>query len=209
MAILPVKSPCTTTNISRGAPIVLLDVAGHSGYCQIFGIWNNSLLSNPLWNLICRILLWDPTRSISFWPAVFLDMALFATLVEIRIWPDRWLSSRATNIPTAVALESNMLQILVDLLLKDHSVCLQKWRLFLILLFDGSRFPPLWILNIVVLSRSLLYKGLIGYEFLFWYEIHVTHTKFLDKIHNLLVLLNSSNTEYGFRSILKDVINVS
>ena len=38
VAILPVKSPCTLTIIARGAPLVLLVVAGHGGCCQIFGI---------------------------------------------------------------------------------------------------------------------------------------------------------------------------
>ena len=44
---------------------------------------------------------------------------------------------------------------------------------------------------------------LITYDILWWYDIHVTHTKFLDKIRNLLVLLNPPKTEYGARNILK------
>ena len=38
MAILLAKSPCTLTIIERGAPLVLLVVAGHGGGCKIFGI---------------------------------------------------------------------------------------------------------------------------------------------------------------------------
>ena len=38
MAILPVKSPCTLTIIARGAPFVLLVIAGHGGCFQILVI---------------------------------------------------------------------------------------------------------------------------------------------------------------------------
>ena len=168
MDILPVKSPCTLTIITIGAPIVLLFVAGHGGCCQIFGIWDNRLLSNPLWNIVGGLLGWVPTRAISLWPAVFLDMALFATLVTSHILPGKLPSSRATNISTSAALEINLCQSFVDRLFNGHSLCLRKWRLVLRLLFAGSRFPPLWIHKIAVFSCSLLYKGLIGYEILLW-----------------------------------------
>ena len=45
----------------------------------------------------------------------------------------------------------------------------------------------------------------MGYELLLWYDIHVTHTKFLDKLRNLLVILNIPQTESGFRNIIKDM----
>ena len=38
MAFLPVKSPCALIVIARGAPLLLLVVAGHGGCCEIFGI---------------------------------------------------------------------------------------------------------------------------------------------------------------------------
>ena len=79
MAILPVKSPCTLTIISLGVPLVIIVVVGHGVCCKIFAIWNNRLLSNPFWKLVCVILGWFPTRAISLWPVVFLDMAIFAT----------------------------------------------------------------------------------------------------------------------------------
>ena len=180
MAILPVKSPCTMTIIERDAPLVLIVVAGHGGCCQIFGTWDNRLISHSFWKLICGILGWVPTRAISLWPAVFLDMALFTTLVTIYIWPGRWPFSRATTISTSADLEINLLQSLVDWLFDGHIVCLRKWRLVLRLFFAGIRFPPLWIHKIALFSCSLLYKGLIGYEIILWYDIHVTHTKFLD-----------------------------
>ena len=60
--------------------------------------------------------------------------------------------------------------------------------------FAGIWLPPLWIYNIAIFMHSLLYKGLIGYEIVLWYYIHVTHTKFLDKLCNLLVLLNIQQT---------------
>ena len=62
--------------------------------------------------------------------------------------------------------------------------------------------------KIAVFSRSLLYKVLKRYEILLLYNIHVTHTKFLDKLCNLLVLLNTPQTESGVRIILKDVSDV-
>ena len=201
MAILRVKSPCALTIISRGAPLVLLVVADHVVCCQIFGIWDNRLLSRPFWKLISVLLGCIPTRAISLLPAVFLDMTLFTILVTSYIWPGRWPSSRANNISTAKALEINLLQKLFYRLFNGQIEWLCKLRLFSRLLFSGSRFPPLWIHKIAVLSCSLLHKWLIGYEILLWYDIHVTHTKFLDKLHNLLVLLNSPQTESGVRSI--------
>ena len=69
--------------------------------------------------------------------------------------------------------------------------------------FSSSWFPPLWTNKIAVFMRSLLYKGLINYELLLWYEIHVTHKSFFDRLFNILVLLNTPLTEYGDRSILK------
>ena len=203
MDILPVKSPYTLTIIARGAPLLILVVTSHGGCCQIFGIWDNKLLDHPLWKLICGLLGCVPTRDISRWPAVFLDMTPFTTLVTGYIWPGRWPSSRATIISTVADLEINLLQSLVDWLFNGHSVCLRKWRLVWRLFFAASRFPPLWIHNIEVFLRSPLYKGLIGYDILLWYDIHVTHTKFLDKLRNLLVLLNSPQIESGVISILK------
>ena len=115
----------------------------------------------------------------------------FTTLVTSYIWPGRWPYSRAIIIYTPAAPEINLHQSLVGRLLNWRSVCLRNWRLVLILFFAGSRFPLLWIHKIMVFSRSLFCKGLIGYEILLWYEIHVTHTIFLDKFCNHLVILNS------------------
>ena len=156
MAILPVKSPCTLTIISRGAPTVLLVVAGHGCCCQIFGIWDNRLSSYPFWKLIFGLLLWFPTRATCFWPTVFLYLTLFTTLVKFPIWPGRWPFFRATTISTAATLETNLLQSLVYWRFNGHSVCLQKWRLVLRIFFACIRFPPFWIHKIVVLLRSLL-----------------------------------------------------
>ena len=209
MAIPPVKYPCTPTIISRGAPLVLLVIAVHGGRRQIFSIRDNRLLSNPSWKLICVLLGWVPTREISLWPAVFLDMDLFATLVTCYIWPVKWPSSRSTTIYTETALEINTIRSLVDRMFKDHSACLRKWRLVLKLLFAGSRFPLIWIHNIAVFTCSLLYKRLIGYDIFLWNNINITHTKFLDKLRNLLVILNIPHTEYEVRSILKYVSDVT
>ena len=168
MAILPVKSPCALTIIARDAPLVLLVVAGHGGCCQIFGIWVNRLSSHPFWKLIYGLLGCVVTRNICLWPTIFMDKTLFTTLVTFPIWPGKWTFSRAITISTAAALEINLLQSLVDWLFNGQSLCLWKWSLILILFFACSRFPPLWICKITVFSRSLLYKGLIGYDILLW-----------------------------------------
>ena len=194
MATLPLKPPCTITIIERGAPLVFIVVVGHGGRWKIFGIWNNSILSYPLWKIICVLLGWFPTRAIFIWPAVFLDTAILTTLVTSHIWLDRRPSSRTTTISTVVDLEAKLIQSLVGILLNDHSVCLWKWRLFLRIFFASSQFSPLWINKIAVFTRSLFYKVLIGDELLWWYYIHITHTKFLDKLCNLLVLLNCPKT---------------
>ena len=194
MAILPVKLLCSITIITIGAPIVLLAVVGHGGCCNIFGILNNRLISDPFWKIVCVLLGWVPTRVSSLWPTVFLYRALLTTLVTSQIWLDRWPSSIDTNIYTEAALEVNLIQRLVDRLLNDHSVCLWKWRLFLRLILVGIRLPQLWIGKIEVFTRILLYKGKIGDELLWWYDIYVTHTKFIYKLRNLLVLMNPPKT---------------
>ena len=188
MAILPVKYPWAIAIIKRGEPRILLVVLVHFGCCKIFGIWNNRLIVDPLWALVCVLL------AISLWPADFLYMNLLATLVTSNIWLDRKPSAIATTISTATALEVNWIQSLFYQLLNGHSICLWNWRLFSRLLFAGSRFPLLWIDKIMVFTHILLYKVLIGDELLWSYEIHVTHTKFLDKLHNLLVLMNLPKT---------------
>ena len=174
MTILPVKSPWDITIIARGVPLVLLVVAVHGGCCKIFGIWNNRLLGDPFWNLVCVLLGWVPNISSSLWPAIFLDMSLIATLVTSHIWLDRWPSSRSTTISTAAALEVNFLQSFVDQLLNGHNVCIWKWRLVLRLIFARNRLPLLWINKIAVFTRSLFYKGLVCDEILWWYDIFFT-----------------------------------
>ena len=163
MAVLPVKSPCTLIIIAIVAPLVLLMVAGHCGCCKIFGIWNKMLFSNPLWKLTCVLLGWVPTRAVSLWPAVFLDIAIFTTIVTSPILSGRWPSSRATNTSTLAALEINLIQSFVDILINGHSVCLWKWRLVLRLFFYGIRLLPLWIHKIVVFLCNLVYKGFVCY----------------------------------------------
>ena len=142
MEILTVKYPCTIDIIAICATLVLLVVAGCGGCCKISGIWNKRLISDQLWNLVCVIIGWVCTRSISLWPAVFLGMALLDTLVTSHIWLDKWPSYIATNISSVEDPEVNFLQSLVDLLLNGHSLCLRNWSLVLRLLLSGSRFPP-------------------------------------------------------------------
>ena len=208
VAVLPLKDLYIITIISRSAPFVIVVVAGHGSCCKIFGIWKNRLLSNPFWKLICGILGWVPTRDMFLWLAIFPDTDLMATLVSSDIWLDIWTSSRATAISTTAALEVNLLKSLFDWLLNGQIVWLRKWRLVLRLLLYCSRFPLILIEKTAILMHSLLYKGIIGDELLWWYYIHVTHTKFVDKLCNLLVLLSFPMTESGIRSILKSASGV-
>ena len=169
VAILPVKSPWTITIIARGAPLVLLVIVDRGGCCNIFSILNNRLLSDPLCNLGCGLLGWVTIRASSLWPSLFLDISLLATLVATHIWLEIRPSSICTDISSAAALGVDLLQSFFDRLINGHSVCLHNWRLVLRLLLAGSQFLPLWIDNIVVFARSLLYKRLIGDELLWWY----------------------------------------
>ena len=77
------------------------------------------------------------------------------------------------------------------------------------LLFANSRLTTIWIDKVAVLTRILLHKGLIDDELLCFYDIYVTHTKFLDEICNLLVLINRPTTESVIRSIFKDASDVA
>ena len=75
-------------------------------------------------------------------------------------------------------------------MLNCQNLYLQKQRLVLRLLLSSSQILPLRINKVAVFIPRLLYKGLICDEIFWWYVIHVTHTKFLVKLCNLLVLLN-------------------
>ena len=105
LVILPVKSPCTINISARTTPLVYIDVAGHGGCCQVFSIWGKITLSDPFWKLICRILVLVTIDNIYLVPEVSLGMELLVTLVTTHIWPVIWLSSRATTISIAVAIE--------------------------------------------------------------------------------------------------------
>ena len=120
-------------------------------------------------------------------------------------WPHLWqVISDLADEPPPETLPFPLWRILKSTCFK---VLLIEWSTETVyalrLLFAGSRLPPIWTHNIVVLSRSLLYKRLIVYELLLWYDIHVTHKKFLDQLCNILVLLNRPKTEYGAIIIFK------
>ena len=57
--------------------------------------------------------------------------------------------------------------------------------------------------------HSFLNKGTVGNYLIRLHEICVTHTKFLNKLHKLLVLLSLPYMEYIIRSILKDVNDIA
>ena len=127
---------------------------------------------------------------------------------EKSYWTWKCPYSRANIISTVTTLESNLLQILVYWLINFHSLCLWEQRLVFRLLLARSRFPPLLIDKVVVFMHIFLYKGLISDDLLRFYDIIFTHKKFLDKLCNLLVLLNSLKPESGIRGIFKDTSNL-
>ena len=77
------------------------------------------------------------------------------------------------------------------------------------LILTSRGLPTLRVYKVVVFINIFLKKGLIDNNIIRLYDILVTHTKFLDKILNLLVLLNLPETEYRIRVILKYLSNVS
>ena len=175
-------------------PLVCVVVAGHGGYFHIFGIWENRILGDLFWKIICGLLVWVHTITISLWPAFLPKMSLVVTLVTNHILFCIQPSYRATNISNVSDLEVNLLKIIVDWLIYFHSVCLQEQSFVLRLLLSGSRLPPLVIDKYMVFKCSLLYEAIIGDDILWLYGIHVTHTKFIYKIFNLLVIMNFPNT---------------
>ena len=56
----------------------------------------------------------------------------------------------------------------------------------------------------MVFTHSFLNKGTIGTDIIRLYEIFVTQTKFLNKLHNLLVVLSCPDMESRIINILKD-----
>ena len=54
----------------------------------------------------------------------------------------------------------------------------------------------------MILIHSLFNKRLIVDDIIWLYDIHVTHIKFLDKLCNLVILLNLPKTESRVRIIL-------
>ena len=82
MSILTVKSLWAITNIKRRVTLVLLIFVVHGGCFQMIGIWNNRLIGDTFWKLICGLLVWVPTRSSYRWPEFFLDMALLCHICD-------------------------------------------------------------------------------------------------------------------------------
>ena len=60
----------------------------------------------------------------------------------------------------------------------------------MILILYVRGLPQIWVKNIVTFMCILLQKELIGNDLLRLYDINVTHAKFLDKICNLISLIN-------------------
>ena len=77
------------------------------------------------------------------------------------------------------------------------------------LLLFVSSFLPLLFDKVAVFTCSIFNKGLIGNDLLGFYDILGTHTKFINKLCKLIVLMNLSEAKYIIRSILKDASDVS
>ena len=72
------------------------------------------------------------------------------------------------------------------------------------LLVYGSRFPQILIDKDSVLTHSLLYKKLISDDLLWFYAIQITHRRFIDKVHELLLIINYLKGKYSVIIILKN-----
>ena len=208
VGIFQMKFPFVITVIARHTPLVFIVVVVRGGCFPVFSIWNNTLIGDPLW-FFCWIVVWVTNRTIFIVTAVPLDMDIIAKLIISHILPGIWHSTRYITISTTATLKINLLQILVDQLLNCHSICIIWLMMFLKFLLYGGRFPSILINKVVVLIHSLLCKVHKGDEILWFYDTQIKHTGILNKIHNLLVVMNPQNTKYEIAIILKYVIDVS
>ena len=55
----------------------------------------------------------------------------------------------------------------------------------------------------------IFHNGIIGNELRWLYDIQVTHTTFIDKLYNLLVILNLTKNKYLIIIILKDASDIT
>ena len=117
-------------------------------------------------------------------------MSPFDKLATSHIWTGIWPSTRYITISTATYFQVNFLQSLFDLLFNFCSVKLLEIKIILILILYVRGLPQIWVKNIVTFMCILLQKELIGNDLLRLYNINVTHAKFLDKICNLISLIN-------------------
>ena len=69
----------------------------------------------------------------------------------------------------------------------------------LVSLLSSRGIPPLLLNKVRIFTFSLLYKGLIYNDLLGLYDILTTHTKLLDKLCNLLVLMNRPEKKYNHK----------
>ena len=53
-----------------------------------------------------------------------------------------------------------------------------------------------------------MYKELVSDDILWLYVIQITHSKFIDKVHNLLVIMNDLKSKYSVRIILKKLSDI-
>ena len=79
---------------------------------------------------------------------------------------------------------------------------LVQW-IILIFLLAISGFPLIWVNKVVGLVHNILKKGLICNELFILHNILVPYNKVLNKLRNLLNIMNRTENKSGIRNILK------
>ena len=134
-------------------------------------------------------------------------MSLLTTLMTSHTWSDIRPSNIAIVIYTAAAPKTNLLKFVLDWIFNFQGTCIMDWRLVLRSLLYGSRLRSLWIDMVTISTCSLFQKRLVGDEILSLYDIQVTHTKFLNKLFNLLIFMNLPKMKSWLINILKYMRN--
>ena len=86
LAILPVKAPCTITNIAVNTPLVNFLIMFHGDCYQIFHIQTRSFLGSPCRNLSHWNILWVPIRKKIIGFETPLVMPLIVAFSKNHIW---------------------------------------------------------------------------------------------------------------------------
>ena len=92
----------------------------------------------------------------------------------------------------------------------NYHITILRWqRLVLVLLLDINGIPPLLFYKFWVFTCILFYKGLVGNNLICKYDKFITLTNVLDKLRNLLLLLNLPETKSRIIIIPKYVSHIN